>query len=78
MALRYTPETTSGSNISTTNDSAGISYKLSYIQQTKAQILTLLSSKDPCLDPIYFKNLPKNENVRKMSQQQQAQEQQQL
>ena len=46
---------------------AGISYKLSYRQQTKVQKLTLLSSKGF----IYFRNLSRNLNVRKMSQQQQ-------
>ena len=53
-----------------TNYSARISYKLSYRQQAKVQILTLLSSKGQYLALVYFKNLPKNENVRKMSQQQ--------
>ena len=53
-------------NYSTQNDSAGISYKLR--QQIKVQILTLLSSKSLYLGFIYFKNLPKNESVRKMSQ----------
>ena len=36
-----------------------ISYNLSYRQQIKVQILTLLSSKDQHLSLIYFKNLPK-------------------
>ena len=36
-----------------------MSYKLSYRQQAKAQILTLLSSKGQYLGLIYFKNLPK-------------------
>ena len=46
-------------NISTRNDSVGISYKLSYKQQAKVQILTSLSSKGYYLDLIYFRNLPK-------------------
>ena len=66
----HCPKTTSGSNISTQNDSAGISYKLKYTQQIKVQLLTLLSSKRQYLGLIYFKNLPENENVRKMSQKQ--------
>ena len=69
MGLRHSSKTTSGSNISTQNDYDGISYKLSYRQQNKVQILTIKSSK--YLGLIYFKNLPKNEKVRKMSQQQQ-------
>ena len=47
-------KTTSGSNISTQNKSARISYKLSYRHQTKVKILTLLT-----LGLIYLKNLPK-------------------
>ena len=62
MGLRYCPKTTSGSNISTQNDFAGISYKLSYRQQIKIQIMTLLSSKGQYLGLIYFKNLPKNDS----------------
>ena len=61
------------SNMSIQNDSAG---KLSYRQYAKVQILTLRSSKGQFLGLIYLKYLPKNENVRKMSQQQQAQQQQ--
>ena len=69
MGVIYCPKTTSGFNISTQNDSVGISYKLSYRQKIKVQILALvLSSKGQYLGPIYFKNLPKIENVRKMSQ----------
>ena len=52
-------ETTSGFNISTQNDSARISYR----QQVKVQILTLLNSKGQYLSPVYFENLPQNENV---------------
>ena len=37
---------------------AGISYKLSYKQQAKVQILTLLSSKGQYLSLIRFKNIP--------------------
>ena len=65
MGLIYCPKTTSGSNITTQNDSAGISYNISYKQQIKVQILTLQSSKI----------FQKNENVRKMPQQQQQQAQ---
>ena len=63
MGLRYCPKSTSGSNISTENDFAGISYKLR--QQIKVQILESLSSNGHCLGLIYIENLPKNENVRK-------------
>ena len=45
VSLKYCPKTTSGPNISTQNDSSGISCKISYRQQTKVQILTLLSLK---------------------------------
>ena len=75
MGLRYCPKITSGSNISTKNDFAGISYKPSYRQQIKVQILTLLGLNGQYLGLIYFKNLQKNENVRKMSQLQLAQQQ---
>ena len=44
--IGHCPKTTSGSNISTQNDSAGISYQLGYKQQTRVQTLTFLSSKD--------------------------------
>ena len=37
---------------------AGMSYKLRYRQQTRAQIRTLLSSKGQYLGRIYIKNLP--------------------
>ena len=70
IGLRYVPKTTSGFNISTQNDSAGISCKINYRQQTKVQILTLLSCKGLYLVLYTLKNLPQNENVRKMSQQQ--------
>ena len=64
MGLRYCLKTTWGSNIST---QSGISYKLKYRQQTKVQILTLLKWKGLYLVLFIF---PKNENVRKLSQQQ--------
>ena len=41
-----------------------ISYKLSHRQQTKVQILKILSSKGQYLGLTSLKNLPKNENVR--------------
>ena len=44
---------------------ARISYKLTYRLQTKVQIFTLLSSKGQHLGLIYFKSLPKCENVKK-------------
>ena len=47
-----------------------IRYKVIYREQDKVKILTFLSLKGQYLGPIYFKNLQKNENVRKMSQQQ--------
>ena len=57
MGLRYCPKTTSGSNISTQNDSAGISYKLSNRQQIKVQILTSLCCKHQYLGLITLKIL---------------------
>ena len=54
------------------------SYKLTYRNQDKVPILTLLSSNSQYLGLIYFKNLPKNKNVRKMSQAQQQTQHQQL
>ena len=74
MGLGYCPKTTSGSNICTHDDSAGISYKLSYRQQTKAQILTLYQAQKVNILVLFtLKIFQKNENVRKMSQQQQQQ-----
>ena len=70
LVLKILSQSTSESNTTKQNDSAGISYKLSYIQQIKVQILTVLSSKDQYLGLIYLENLTKNENVRKMSNQQ--------
>ena len=56
---KYCPKTTSGSKISAQNDSVRKSYKLSYRQQAKVPILTLLSSNGQYLGLIYFKKIPK-------------------